>query len=102
MNLERQFAGGGDDQRQRLAGALEAFGLAEQGGGEREAIGDGLARAGLGRDEFVAGGQLGLQNGGLDRGRLVIAALGEGANETGMRKGKWHGGRTNDLGFPTP
>jgi hypothetical protein len=47
LDLQRQFARRRDDQRQRLAGAAEGFGLAEQGRGDGEPIGDSLAGAGL-------------------------------------------------------
>jgi hypothetical protein len=40
MNLQRELARRGDDQRQRGGGALETFGIAEQLGRYREAIGD--------------------------------------------------------------
>ena len=56
MDLQRQLAGRRDDQRQRLAGGLEALGVAEQGRGHGEAEGDGLAGAGLRGDEQVAAG----------------------------------------------
>jgi hypothetical protein len=93
VHLQRQLAGGGDDQRQRVAGAVEGFGFAEQRGGEREAIGDGLARSGLGGDEFVAVGQFGLEDGGLDRRRVVIAALARARAREGCAKGNGMGVR---------
>ena len=54
MHLQRELAGRGDDERQRLCSAAEVLGVAEQGGSERQAEGDGLAGARLGGDEQVA------------------------------------------------
>ena len=56
LDLQGELAGRRDDEGQRLAGALEALRVAEQGRGDGEAVGDGLAGAGLGRDEQVAVG----------------------------------------------
>ena len=76
LDLQGQLAGRRDDQRQGLAGGIEALGLAEQGRGQGEAVGDGLAGAGLRGDEQVALARLRLQHGRLDGGRLEIAAIG--------------------------
>ena len=54
MNLLGQFAGGGDDQGERLGGLAHVFGVTEQRRGKRQTIGDSLAGAGLGGDEQVA------------------------------------------------
>jgi hypothetical protein len=73
-SLQRQLARGRDHQRERLARRLDAAVLGEQLAGHGHAEGDGLARAGLGRDDEVAAMGLGLENGGLDRGGLGITA----------------------------
>ena len=71
-DLERELAGGSDDQRMRLAGRLDAAILAEQLWVHGEAEGDGLARPGLGGDDEVAAHGLGSDDGSLDgRGRGI-------------------------------
>ena len=47
-------------------------------------IGDRLAGAGLCGDEQIAVERLRLENGRLDGGRVVVAAIGEGAFEAGI------------------
>ena len=54
LHLQRQFARRRDDQRERRAGRRQRRGLAEQRLRHRDAIGDGLARAGLGRNQEIA------------------------------------------------
>ncbi len=76
-DLQRQLAGRRDHQGDRLQRIGEGAAGLEQLRGDGEAEGDGLARAGLGRDDEVAALGLGLEDGGLDgRGRR-IAARGE-------------------------
>ena len=93
VDLQRELARRRDDQRARRAGLLEPLGFAEQARRERETERDGLARAGLRGDEEVAIG-LGLEDGGLDRGGLGVAARGEGAAEGGMGSGERQGRAT--------
>ena len=78
LHLQREFASGGDDQGQGCAGLGQPLGaLGHEIGGHGQAIGHGLAGAGLGRDQQVtARGRL--QHGGLDRGGGEIFARGEG------------------------
>ena len=64
----------------------------EQLGRHGQAEGDGLARAGLGRDEQVAPGGVGFEHGGLDRGGFGIAARGQGFGEHRREVGKGHRG----------
>ena len=92
IDLHGQFAGRGDDQAQRLGGAVEGFSLAQQGrrGGQTER--DGLARAGLGADQQVALGGVGFQHGGLDGGGLEITLSGESPLESGVGGGEGHMG----------
>ena len=92
VDLQRQLAGGGDDEAERQRCRSEGLGLAQERGRQRQAVGHGLAGAGLGGDEEVAAVRLGAQHGGLDRGRLLVAALRERAGEgrVGVREG--HGG----------
>jgi hypothetical protein len=73
-DLESELAGRGDDQGRGLSLDSDAAALVEQLRRHRQAEGDGLARAGLGRDDQVAAVRLRLEDGGLDRGRLGIAA----------------------------
>jgi hypothetical protein len=91
MDLLGELAGRADDERTRCAGLVEPLGLAEEARREREAERDGLAGAGLGRDEEIAV-WLGLENSGLNRGRFVIGARREGSTERGMGGGKRQGG----------
>ena len=90
VDLEGKLAGRGDDERQGLAGGIEAFGVAEQGGGHGEAVGHRLARAGLCGDEEIVVKRLRLENRRLDGGRVVVAAIGEGTFEAGIGLRKWH------------
>ena len=87
----REFAGRRDDQGERRAGGGEARRAAEQRDGEGEAVGDGLAGPGLGGHQQVAPLGAGLQDGLLDRRRLGVAALGEGAFEGGIGRRERHG-----------
>ena len=61
----------------------KAFGLAEKGCGDGQAIGHGLAGTGLGRNHEIAAFGFGFENGELNRGRVFIFALGEGARKWG-------------------
>ena len=94
LDLQGEFARRRDDQRQRRCRPLEALGLAEQVVGDRQSIGDGLAGAGLRRDQEIAAVGLGGQHGGLDRRRLVVAALGQGAGERRTCGQGCHGDQT--------
>ena len=67
----------------------EAFGFAQQRGGEREAKGYGLARACLGGNEQI-GCAIGFGNGLLDGGWLGIATRGEGAIKRGVNGWEGH------------
>ena len=89
-DLQGQFAGRRDHQRQRLRGCGQAAVLAEQVRRHGEAEGDGLAGAGLGRDQQVAALGLGFEHGGLDRGGLGIAARGERLGEETRQIFKGH------------
>src|SRR5690606_15857418 len=77
-------------QGRRGAVVLESLGLAQQGGGQGQAEGDGLARTGLGADQQVAA-RLGLQHSRLHRRGLGVAAFGKRAVERGMTGGEGHG-----------
>ena len=74
LHLHGQLAGGRDHEGERRRGPVEALGVAEQGGRDREAEGDGLAGAGLRGDQQVASRRLGHQHGGLDGGRFKVVA----------------------------
>ena len=86
LNLQRQFARRRDDQRERRAGRGQRRRDAEQRLRHRDAIGDGLARAGLGRNQEIPTESLRRRDRGLNRRRLQIAALRrEQAQETDSR-----------------
>ena len=81
LHLQGQLAGRRDDQGKRRGGPLEPLGAAEQVFCDREPIGDGLAGAGLRRNQQVAAGGGVRQHGGLHRGRSIVVALGQGPGE---------------------
>lgn len=83
LNLDREFSRWRDDQRQRLTRRPQRVGAFQQRVGDRQTIGDRLARARLRRDQQIAALGFGLQDRGLDRCGLGIVALGEGAGERG-------------------
>ena len=81
-DLQREFARRRDDQRKRRGREGQAIAL-DQLVGHREAEGDGLARAGLCRDEEVAA--LGFRFGDLrlDGGERFVAARDKGVRKDG-------------------
>ena len=83
MNLQRQFACRRDDQREGRTCPRQSFGIAHHVVGDREPVGDGFARAGLRRHQKIAADGIGGEDGGLDRRRVMIVALGQGAGERG-------------------
>ena len=91
LHLHRQFTRGSDDKRQRLGGGTETLCVIQKSGCECEAECDGLAGAGLRRNQQIATGRVGLKDGKLDGGRLRIVARGEGAGERRMGRRKCHG-----------
>ena len=90
-DLQREFARGRDDQRQRAFGGFGHAGGPEQRVGHGQPEGDGLARSGLGGDHEVPLLGVGGDDRGLDRGGLIVAAraqrIGERRGETGIRHG---------------
>ncbi len=93
-DLHRKLARRRDDEGAGAVDRLEALVLAKQGGGEREAEGDGLARPGLGRDQHVGVGTrgvlVGFDHGKLDGRGLGKATRGKGAVERGVNCGEGH------------
>lgn len=87
LDLEGELARRRDDERERFGGGIEPFAIAEKCRGERETIGDGLARAGLRGDQQIAVFGLGCEDCGLDRGEGVIAARLERASNGGLAYG---------------
>ena len=85
FDLQRQFARRRDDERERCAGRRQGRRVAEQRLRHRDAIGDGLARAGLGRNQKIPAPGLRGGDGGLNRRRLQIAAFLESEGEGGIR-----------------
>ena len=70
MNLQCEFARRRHDQRQRRAGGADPLVRAQKGRGERQPIGDRLARPGLGRHEEIPLRRRCVENGGLNRRQL--------------------------------
>ncbi|MGX1232171.1 hypothetical protein AB7M71_005263 [Bradyrhizobium japonicum] len=68
LNLQGELAGGRHDQGERRPGLLEPLGIAKQIPGHGEAISEGLAGAGLGRNQEVAVGGFVREHGELDGG----------------------------------
>ena len=89
-DLQRQFAGRRDDQRQRRTGAVGAAFVIEQLGRHGDTEGDGLARSGLRRDQQVTRLGFGLEDGGLDRGGRGIATGGKRFGEKRRQSFKGH------------
>src|SRR3546814_3541036 len=83
-DLKREFARRRDDQRERRGRKGQAAVL-DQLVGHREAEGDGLARAGLCRDEKIAALGLGLGDMRLNGGESFIAARGKGVRKDGRK-----------------
>ena len=95
MDLQRQFARRRDDQGQRCGRPLEPFGIAEQFVGDRQPIGDGLAGAGLRRDQQIAAGGVVGQHGGLHRRQRIVSCA---RPELGRAADLWSGmSRGSDL-----
>jgi hypothetical protein len=62
MHLDREFAGGRDNERHRQAGRPELFSVPQDGRREGEAVGDCFAGAGLRRDQQVTVRGIGQQH----------------------------------------
>ena len=88
LHLQRQFARGRDDQRQRIARRAHRLRAVQQGVGQRQAEGDGLARAGLGGNQQVAPLRLLGHHRHLHGGGVFVIALGKGAGQGGMGGGE--------------
>ena len=86
-DLQGEFAGGRDDERERQVGLRKAGLAAEQRRGEGEAIGDRLARSRLRGDEQVALAGIAGDDGGLHRRQALVAARIEGGGERGIGDG---------------
>jgi len=69
LDLHRELAGRGHDQGERRARLSEPLGVIEQVLGDRQSVSDGLAGAGLGRDQEVAAGGFVREHGELDGGQ---------------------------------
>ena len=77
--LARQLARRRDDERARLFGARQLVGAGEEHAADDEAEGDGLARAGLRRDQQIGVG--GLEHARLHRRRILVVALAQRLGE---------------------
>ena len=76
-----EFARWRDDQGKRCGSPLEPLGPAQKIPCNRQPVGDGLARTGLGRNEKVAFDGFVRKHGDLNRGRPIVAALGQSSGE---------------------
>ena len=90
LHLHGEFARRCDHQSQRRAWGAHALFARQQRSGERKAVGDGLAGAGLCGDQQITVFSFRLQDGGLNGGGLGIAFFDKGALETWIRRGKGH------------
>ena len=91
LHLQRQFAGGGDDERERHARRPHGRSTLQQRVGDRQAVSRGLSRTGLGRDEQVAALGFRVENRRLNRGRFAVFAFGQRAGDGGRRGVKGQG-----------
>ena len=82
-HLQSELARGRDDEREWIAGRGKGRLTAEQGVREGEAERDGLARAGLCRDEQVLPVAAGLQHGALDGRQRLVATCAQGVRQRG-------------------
>ena len=88
-HLDRELARRGDHQPERMDRKARPLTVEDlRGDGEPE--GDGLARPGLGRDDEIAAGGLVGDDGGLHRGKSVIATRGDRLAERRMYIGLLH------------
>ncbi len=92
LHLQRQFARRRDDQRQRIARRPHRLGALQQGFGQCQSEGDGLAGAGLGGDQQVAALRFFGHDCQLHRSGVLIATLGKGACKGRMGGGERQGG----------
>ena len=99
LHLHGQFTSRGHDEGHGRGFLREAFGLAQKGCGDGQAIGHGFAGPGLGRNHEIAAFSLGFEDSKLNRGRVFVFALGEGAREwgRGLGKGQFRGYFSNGV-----
>ncbi len=81
LHLQGKLARRRDDQGKRCRSPLEPLGSPEKIPGNGQAVGDGFAGAGLRRNQKVAIERRRRQHRGLDRGQLIVVALGQGSSE---------------------
>ncbi len=90
LDLHRQLARRRDDEGERGGRRRQALLGAEQHRGNAEAEGHRLAGAGLSRDEEIAPGPFGFEDGGLHGRCGGVAARGKSAPERGMNRREGH------------
>jgi hypothetical protein len=90
LDLEREFTGRRDDQRERLRRVAEALFAGEELFGKGEPKGDRLAGAGLCGHEQVAAARVGFKDGRLDGGGQLVTAFGQRRRQQGGQFGKRH------------
>jgi hypothetical protein len=76
MDLQGEFTRWRDDQGKRCGSSLKPLGPVQKILCNCQAVSDGLARPGLGRNEKVAVDSFFRKHGDLNWGRLIVAALG--------------------------
>ncbi|MEY9666352.1 hypothetical protein ABIE80_005060 [Bradyrhizobium diazoefficiens] len=81
LNLQGKLAGRRHDQGERRARPLEPLDAIKQILGQGQSVSEGLAGAGLGRDQEVAACGLLGEHGELNGGRTVVVALGQSSGE---------------------
>ncbi|MGY4596418.1 hypothetical protein ACVWXL_004164 [Bradyrhizobium sp. GM22.5] len=91
MDLQGKLAGRRHDQGKRCTRPLEPLGVAQQVLGHGEPIGQGLAGAGLCRNQEIAVSGLVREYGELNGGRTVVIALGQSSGERRTHGRKRHG-----------
>ena len=97
-DLQREFAGRGNDERLRLADEADLAIVAKQLPGHCESERNGLARSGLRRDDQVAVMRFGFEDSGLNRRRGFIATGGQSFGKKRRERFKWgHRGRIADV-----
>lgn len=81
MDLQGELARWRDDQGQRRRSALKPLVPAQKIACNCQPVSDGLARPGLGRNEEIPIDSLFRKHGKLNRGRPIVAALGQSSGE---------------------
>src|SRR3546814_7349920 len=90
LNLQRQFTGGRNYQRQRIAGRCQPLRITQNFGGAGKTESNGFSRSGLGGNDQVAASSFRLQHCLLDGCEGRVSARGECVAERRRQIGKRH------------